>query len=57
MLDGERYYAVFPEEKPEKRSRMRVLLSSLERLQGEFRQQVESFQGETAPEKNDKSDN
>jgi len=57
MLDGKRYYAAFREEKPEKQSRMRALLNSLERLRREFRQQIESFQGEAAPDKNNKSHN
>jgi hypothetical protein len=57
MLDGKRYYAAFPEEKPEKQSRMQAPLYALERLQREFRQQIESLRGEAVPAKNNKSDN
>jgi hypothetical protein len=46
MLDGERYYATFPDEKPEER--LRGLLDALTKLQEEFRKHIEAFKGARA---------
>ncbi len=43
MLDGKRYYAVFPDETPEIWLRMRSLLGLLKKLENEFRQPSEQF--------------
>jgi hypothetical protein len=56
MLDGKSDCAAIPDDNPEKQSRMRALLSALERLQEEFRQKIGSFQSEVAPDKSSKSD-
>jgi hypothetical protein len=56
MLDGERYFAAFPDENPVMRLRMRGLLDALEKLEKEFRQHIEQFRMEiTEPEEDDKS--
>lgn len=47
MLDGKRYYAVFPDETPEIWLRMRSLLGLLKKLENEFRQPSEQFRVET----------
>jgi hypothetical protein len=55
MLDGNRYYAVFPDENPELRLRMRSLFEVLKKLEKEFRQHIEPFRVETTyPDGNDK---
>jgi hypothetical protein len=46
MLDGKRYYAVFPDESPEMQDRMRSLFDALKKLERAFRQ-MESFRGES----------
>jgi hypothetical protein len=43
MLNGNRYYAVFPDENPQLQLRMRALLDALEKLEKEFRQHIEQF--------------
>jgi hypothetical protein len=43
MLDGNRYYAAFPDENPEIRLRMRTLFDLLKKLEKEFRQHIEHF--------------
>ena len=40
MLDGQRYYGAFPDEKPTL-STLHALLRTLEKLEGEFRRYVE----------------
>ncbi len=47
MLDGKRYCAVFPDENPEIRLRMRNLFHLLKKLEKEFRQPSEQFRIET----------
>jgi hypothetical protein len=47
MLDGKRYYAVFPDENPEIRQRMRTLFDLLKKLEKEFRRHIEQFRVET----------
>ena len=49
MLDGKRYYAVFPDEHPEIRQRMRTLSNLLKKLDKEFRPHIEQFRVETTP--------
>jgi hypothetical protein len=44
MLDGKRYYAVFPDEDPELRPRIRAVLDALGNLDKAFRQHFEAFQ-------------
>jgi hypothetical protein len=44
MLDGKRYYAVFPDESPELRSRIRAVLDALADLDEAFRQHLQMFQ-------------
>jgi hypothetical protein len=44
MLDGKRYYAVFPDEDPESRPRIRGVLDALGNLDKAFRQHFEAFQ-------------
>jgi hypothetical protein len=44
MLDGNRYYAVFPDENPELRPRIRAVLEALEKLQKAFRKDIVPFQ-------------
>ena len=44
MLDGKRYYAVFPDEDPELRPRIRAILDALGNLDKVFRQHFEAFQ-------------
>ena len=44
MLDGKRYYAVFPDEDPEMRPRITAVLDALGKLQKAFRQHIEQFQ-------------
>ncbi len=46
MLDGKRYYAVFPDENPEIRQRMRNLFDLLKKLEKEFRQPSQQFRVE-----------
>ena len=36
MLDGKRYYAVFPDESPEMQDRMRSLFDALKKLERAF---------------------
>jgi hypothetical protein len=56
MLNGQRYYAAFPDENPEIKLRMRGLLDMLVKLENEFRGQIEQFREEiTRPERNDES--
>jgi hypothetical protein len=47
MLDGKRYYALFPDENPEMRQRMKRLFDALQKLEKEFRRHFEHFRGET----------
>jgi hypothetical protein len=47
MFDGKRYYAVFPDENPEIRLRMRNLFDLLKKLEIQFRQPSEQFRVET----------
>jgi hypothetical protein len=49
MLDGKRYYAVFPDEDPEMRPRITAVLDALGKLQKAFRQHIEQFQVATTP--------
>jgi hypothetical protein len=49
MLDGNRYYAAFPDENPEIRLRMRTLFDLLKKLEKEFRQHIEQFPIEPTP--------
>jgi hypothetical protein len=44
MLDGKRYYAAFPDEDPELRTRIRAVLDALGKLDKIFRQHYEAFQ-------------
>jgi hypothetical protein len=44
MLDGKRYYAVFPDEDPELQPRIRAVLNALGKLDKAFRQHLEAFQ-------------
>ena len=44
MLDGKRYYAVFPDENPELRPRLRAVLDALADVNKAFRQHLEAFQ-------------
>jgi hypothetical protein len=46
MLDGKRYYAVFPDEDPELRPRITAVLHALGKVEKAFRKHVEPFQGE-----------
>jgi len=56
MPDGKKYYAAFPDEKPELRLRLRGLLNTLTSLEKEFRQEIEQFRAEMSdPEGRDKS--
>jgi hypothetical protein len=52
MLDGKRYYAVFPDENPEIRQRMRTLFDLLKKLEPEFRQHIERLPIETTTRPN-----
>jgi len=52
MLDGKRYYAVFPDENPEIRRRMRTLFDLLKKLEPEFRQHIERLPIETTTRPN-----
>ena len=47
MLDGNRYYAAFPDENPEIRQRMRTLFDLLKKLEKGFRPCIEQFRLET----------
>ena len=44
MLDGKRYYAVFPDEDPVLRPRIGAVLDALGNLDKAFRQHLEAFQ-------------
>ena len=44
MMDGKRYYAVFPDEHPELRPRVRAVLDALANVNKAFRQHLEAFQ-------------
>jgi hypothetical protein len=44
MLDGKRYYAVFPDENPELRRRIRAVLDALANVNKAFRRHFEAFQ-------------
>ena len=44
MLDGKRYYAMFPDEDPALRPRIRAVLDALRNLDKAFRQHLEAFQ-------------
>ena len=44
MLDGKRYYAMFPDEDPERRPRIRAVLDALGNLDKAFRKHFEAFQ-------------
>jgi hypothetical protein len=46
MLDGKRYYAVFPDEDPELRPRIRAVLDAQANLDKAFRQHLEAFRPE-----------
>ena len=43
MLDGERYFAAFPDENPDMRLRIQTLGDLLKKLDKEFRQNIEPF--------------
>jgi hypothetical protein len=43
MLDGKRYYTVFPDEDPELRPRIRAVLDALGNLDKAFRQHLKHF--------------
>jgi hypothetical protein len=43
MLDGNRYYAAFPDENPEIQLRMQTLGDLPKKLEKEFRQHIEPF--------------
>jgi hypothetical protein len=43
MLDGKRYYAVFPDEDPVLRPRIRAVLDALGNLDKALRQHLEAF--------------
>jgi hypothetical protein len=47
MFDGKRYYAIFPDENPEIRLRMRNFFDLLKKLEKEFWQPSEQFRVET----------
>jgi hypothetical protein len=55
MLDGKRYFAVFPDENPEIRLRMQTLFGLLKKLEKEFRQSIEQFRVEPTDEPNGNS--
>ena len=44
MLDGKRYYSVFPDENPELQSRVRAVLAALAKVNKAFRPHPEAFQ-------------
>jgi hypothetical protein len=44
MLDGKRYYAVFPDEDPKLQPRIRAVLEALGNLDKAFRKHLEAFQ-------------
>ena len=46
MLDGKRYYAVFPDEDPKLRPRITAVLHALGNVEKAFRKHVESFHAE-----------
>ena len=50
MLDGQRYYGAFPDEKPTLSIPSTTLLRTLEKLEGEFRRYVEQSGEGDAPE-------
>ena len=45
MLDGKRYYAVFPDESPEMQDRMRSLFDLLKKLQKQLRTEIAHADG------------
>jgi len=47
MLDGNRYYSVFPDEQPELRRRLRSLLEALRKLQMEVQEHIERPDADT----------
>ncbi len=47
MLDGNRYYAAFPDETPEIRLRMQTLSDLLKKLDKDLRPTIEPFRVET----------
>jgi len=49
MLDGNRYYAAFPDENPEIRLRMRTLFDLLKKFEKEFRPHIEQLRLENDP--------
>jgi hypothetical protein len=53
MLNSERYYAVFPDEDPELRSRIIAVLGALRKLEKALRQHIEPFQHKQAPQERD----
>ena len=46
MLDGNRYYAAFPDENPEIQLRMRSLFDLRKKLEKELRRHIEQFRVE-----------
>ena len=46
MLDGKRYYADFPDEDPELRSRITAVLQALGKVEKAFRKHAEAFRAE-----------
>jgi hypothetical protein len=55
MLDGKRYYAVFPDENPELWPRVRAVLDALANLDKAFRQHLPTFQPDNLHGKRAKS--
>jgi hypothetical protein len=55
MLDAKRYYAVFPDEDPELRPRLRAVLDALGKLDKAFRQHLETFQPKNSYRESDAS--
>jgi hypothetical protein len=54
MLDGNRYYAVFPDENLEVRLQMRSLFDLVKKLEKELRPHIEQFRVETTRHDRDK---
>jgi hypothetical protein len=46
MLDGKRYYTVFPDEDPELQPRITAVLEALGKVEKTFRKHAEAFQAE-----------
>jgi hypothetical protein len=54
MLDGNHYYAAFPDENPKARSRLQDLLDALAALQRQFSRHIEAVRIETSGPKETK---